>query len=444
MGDYVLLFLGQSENDFVLVDKVADSVCANEKLVFVDQYLQKDILYAGYADAAVMKNVGNAGMLGYRMFDALVRGVKDGLGAASSLGDTQDVEVLLESLGKQGAQLAGMFKVTDAGYIAYLEEGVKVEVYGGFNMPALNLTQSHKLAPLATGENTVFFANWVNDKSYNAKALEYVDTLGETAYLLTQRVAALDINSDEFKQFQGGFGMFDGKFRKDVLGVWQALRGDFADGLGEESAVVIDLNGTLPKVPNVPKPLLTGGKSPRISYVSTVADRSKLQSSWNQINTSLENILKTVSEMKGEEIPMQEPMSSEKDGLKTWFVPVPFQNDDFVPSVSVSDRLFLASTSKTFSEGLAEKFKAGGGESRNGAWLHVDFSVMNQYANQWLDLVSKNSKELFPSESAQKDFETNKPMVQEALKALGTVEELTVHTRNEGGRTRISLHLKAK
>ena len=183
---------------------------------------------------------------------------------------------------------------------------------------------------------------------------------------------------------------------------------------------------------------------PRIGYVSTVTDRAKLQSSWTRLNDSAENILKTVSEMAGKEIPMQVPMSSEKNDLKTWFIPIPFQNDDFVPSVSVSDELFFVSTSKAFSEGLADRFKQGGGESRKGAWLRVDFKVLHEYAQQWFDLVEKNTDEVIPSESAREDFTANKPMIEKAMQAFSSLEDLTLHTRSENGRSRISLHLKVK
>ncbi len=444
MGDYVIFFLGQTEDDLVFVDNAADSVCANEKMTFIDQYIDKDILYAGYYDSELTKSRASLGAIGYRMVGSLAKGLKDGLGDASSLGDTQDVEVLLESLEKQGTQLASMFSVTDAGYVGYLEDGLKFELFGGSNIPALDLGKTNTLSPLEQGEGTVLFANWTQDKDYNEKVMEYVDTLGETSYMVTKRIAALDLDDADFKQFKQGVGMFDQSFRADVLDVWQALRGDMCAGLGAESALVIDVNGVLPKVPGVPAAILKEGKSPRISYVSTVADRSKLQASWKRINGSAENILKTVSKMVGNEIPMQVPMSSEKDGLKTWFVPVPLQNDDFVASVSVSDELFFASTSKTFSEGLAAQFKKGGGESRQGAWLHVDFKVLNQYASQWLELVSKNADQILPSESAREDFTENKPMIEDALKALGSLDSLTTHTRNEGGRSRVSFHLKVK
>ncbi|MBK1829747.1 hypothetical protein JIN77_03355 [Verrucomicrobiaceae bacterium R5-34] len=444
IGDYVMIFVGQSEDDLVLVDQAEDSVCANEKMAFLDGFLDKDILIAGYSDSKLIDQGSSLSGIGYRLLSSLAKGAGQGLSEASSLGDTRDVEALLESLADQGEKLAALFTATDAGYVAFIEDGVKMESFGGPGAPALDLGETHSLAPLETGENTVMFANWTDNEDYNQKVMEYIDTLGETSYLVTKRIAALDIDDGDFRDFKQGVDMFDSKFRSDALELWKALRGDLANGLGAESALVMDVNGTFPKVPDVPKAILDNGKTPRLAYVSQVADRSKLQASWSRLNTSAENILKTISEMSGNEIPMQVPMSSEKNDLKTWFIPIPFQNDDFVASVSVSDELFFASTSKTFSEGLAERFKAGGGTERNGAWLHVDFKVLNKYANDWLTLVSDNAETAFPNESAREDFVENKPKIEKAIKALGTLEKLSVHTRSEGGRTRISAHLQAK
>jgi len=442
IGDYVILFFGSSEDDFVIVDDVADSLCASENIVFLDPYLGKDILSVGLRDAEVIHTIGNVEAIGYRIFSSIARGFSSGLSEAGSLGDTQDLEALLDSLDSQGRKLASMFGGTDAGYVAFIEDGLKIESIGGSNMPAIDFDKSHSLAPLATGDGTFFFANWTSNESYNKKVMEYVDTLGETTYLLTKRIAALDINDRDFDDFKESLDMFDKSFRSDVLEIWKALREDMADGLGAETAIVMDVNGSLPKIPSVPSAVLKEGKMPRIAYVSTVSDRDKLKSSWTRLNTSAENILKTVSEMAGKEIPMQEPMSSEKNDLTTWFIPILFQNNDFVPSVSVSDDLFFASTSKKFSEGLAERFKQGGGESRKGAWLHVDFNLLHDYAEQWLDLVDKNADELIPSKSAREDFFENKSDIEALMKALRSVESLTVHTRQEGGRTRTSLHLK--
>ena len=443
VDDYVIFFAGKSVDDFVFVDKVENSVCANEKMHYIDSYLEKDILYAGFKSAEMSEGVDSVSSLVFRMIGSAVKGAGKGLSEASALGDTRDVEALLESLVDQGEAMISLFTSTDTGYVAYLEDGIKIESYGGSNMPGIDFTKTNAFAPLESGEGTLLFANWTGNESYNEKVMNYVDTLGETSYLMSQRVAALDIDNGDFLKFKQGLGLFDAQFSKDVMSLWAALRGDLAAGLGAESAVIVDVNGSFPRIPNVPEVILKEGKVPRIAYVSEVVDRAKLKTSWDKINTSAENILKTVSNMAGKEIPMQVPMSSEKNDLKTWFIPLPFQNDDFVPSVSVSDKLFFASTSKKYSESLAESFANGDGYSRKGAWLHVDFTVFNNFAQEWLELVEANADEVFADDSIRDDFMENREKLITAMKAFETLKKMTMHTRREGGRIRISMHLQA-
>lgn len=446
IDQYVVSFVGASVEDFVLVDKVGDSVCSLDKLKPTDAYLDKNLLAVMYSDGDVSRGLESLQVLGYRSVSALAEGLKKGLKRSSSLGDTQDVEVLLDTLVDQGKALSELFKISDNCLIAYIEDGLKLESYGGPNLPAIDFKTKHSLSSLGTNEGTVFFANWTSNKEYNSLVAEYVDTLFETGYTMAGRVAGFnDIDSRDFKQFQQGYQMFDSVIKKDISTLSGALRHEMGEGLAAESAIVIDLNGTFPKLPLLPEAIVKEAKMPRIAFVSPVEDRKKLQSAWTNANTSIENILKTVESFAGAKIPMQVPMSSEKDGLKTWFVPIPFQNDDFVPSVSVSDDLFFASTSKSFSEGLAEQLKKeGDAASRQGAWIHVNFSALHQYAKDALTLVQNNTDELIESDSAREDFIENQVLIEDTLEAFSGIKSFSSHIRQDNGQTRVSVHFKAE
>jgi len=303
---------------------------------------------------------------------------------------------------------------------------------------------------MSQGEGNLLFANWATNPKYNEGLMSLIDTLVEVGYATSQHIlpqlasqAAADEGNADFIQYNASIQMFDQMFRSDLMEVWKALRTDMAEGLGSETALVVDINGSLPKAPMLPEAIVKGGKIPRVAYVSTVDDREKLQTSWTRLNKALESLLKKASEMTGADIPMQVPMSSEKEGLKTWFVPIPFQNDDFVPSVSVNDDLFLASSSKRFSEDLASLVAKGDGDSRQGVWLDIDMKVMHSYAEQWLKLIEDNADELM-SASELSDFNANKEMIETGLGALGMMDSFTYHMRSEGGRNRTSVHLKTR
>ena len=137
--------------------------------------------------------------------------------------------------------------------------------------------------------------------------------------------------------------------------MWDSFSGDFGGSLGNERAWIVDLNGSVPAIPGIPQPVVDEAKFPRISMVAPVTDRAKLAASWEKMNTSLTSMLAKVSEMTGQDIPMQKPISSEKDGFTTWFFSMPFFNDDFMPSVTVGDQWFAASTSKNQALDLVNK-----------------------------------------------------------------------------------------
>ncbi|MGB2009940.1 MAG: hypothetical protein ACPH5P_03535 [Akkermansiaceae bacterium] len=447
IDEYVVLFVGNSEEDLVIIEDVNESLCASDQIEFIDSYLDKDLFSFGVSNGSMASSSAALEKMFYGLFGSLAQGLSDGLEEADALGDTQDIEVMLDALHQKAKGILAMYEESNAGYVAFIEDGIKFEMHGGSNMPHLDMDTEHTLTPMSQGERNLLFLNWVSDPEYNENVMQFIDILSQTSYSLTRHLLPILEKADgngEFAAFNAGMQMFDQMFRDDLLEIWRALRTNMAEGLGAETAVVVDLNGAMPKAPMLPEPIIENGKMPRIAYVSTVDDRDKLKQSWQRLNKSIDSLLRKAGELAGGmEIPMQAPMSSEKNGLTTWFVPVPFQNDDFVPSVSVSDELFFASTSKQFAEGLSAQAGKDASGQRSGMWLEIDLKVSHQYAQDWLELVEDNADDLMSAPEAD-DFRANKEMLEAALEALGSLDKFIYHVRKEDGQTRTSLHLKSK
>ncbi|MCX6867379.1 MAG: hypothetical protein NTV46_14365, partial [Verrucomicrobia bacterium] len=186
------------------------------------------------------------------------------------------------------------------------------------------------------------------------------EALFETVYAMTMKVSEVKMAEEQMPEFRHMAKLFDTKFRKDAVALWDVLSGDFQGSLGRERALIIDLNGSVPAMPGIPQAVVDEGKFPRISLIAPLTDRTKLAASWEKMNTCATGILAIISEMNGKEIPMQKPISSEKGGLTTWFISMPFFNDDFLPSVTVGDQWFVASTSKNQAIDLVNKAAKGG------------------------------------------------------------------------------------
>jgi hypothetical protein len=245
----------------------------------------------------------------------------------------------------------------------------------------------------------------------------------------------------EAQEFLQGFALFDEKMKKDALVLWGGLRGA-ENGFGLESVLEVDLQGSLPTVPKVPDAIIEKGVAPRISVVRPVTDREKLQQSWKEIEGAAANLLKTASQEFGEKIPMQKPMSSQSDGLKTWFYPIPMQTDDFVPSVTLNDKFAVFSTSKNHAIEMAEAASKAP-EAATGLKVDVTFAPLQQFLQGWLQLANENP-EIFSDEEMRAAFLEEQEDLARAVKALEEFESWSLHTRMDDGEMRTSTFLKTK
>lgn len=437
VGDYVVIFFGKDVADLKFAASVDESILARDDMSFAKDYSDKELVSLMFIEENLQKTFfGNGSM------KQLAAGVKDGFKETEAFGDTRVLEVLLDDLAKRGEALMSTYEAKRFGGVAFIEDGFKFEAFGGSNAPAVDLKAPRHLAGLGNKDDVLFFANWVGDSAYSEKQLEYLDAMGSTAYQFAKHTSELDINDEDFKQFSEGFKMFDGQFRPELLELWGALRTDLNAGLASESAFVIDINGEMPTVPEVPKAVIDNGRIPRISYVSTVEDRAKLSGSWDRINKSAEKILVKVSEMTGNEIPMQRPFKNSNDGLASYTFPIPMTHQNATPTVVVSDELFFVSTSPDFATALAGRYDAAS-KAEAGATMIFDFDALGTWSKGWVELLDKNEGKFLGAEE-KAEYDEVRPMIGEFLEALKELDHLKVDTREEAGELRSSLHLKVR
>ncbi|MBK1816672.1 hypothetical protein JIN84_13685 [Luteolibacter yonseiensis] len=435
VGDYVVLFFGGSADDFKLSPDLAGSIVSTDSLAFTDAYASKDLAAISYGAKASMDTlIATAGG-----FSDFTNGLRDGLAGSEGLGDTRDLESLFTIVAEREAALRKLAGNDASGIAAFFEEGLKIESYGGYDSGMIDWKATNKLAHLGAGDDVFLFANMSVDAAYDTKSREFLEALMETTYELTLKVSEMPLEGEEAAKYQEMVKLFDSKFRPDLLALWDAFTDDFGNSLGKESALVVDLKGGLPTVPNIPKVVVDKAKAPRITVIAPVSDRAKLSGSWDKMNTTLTGTLAKIGEMTGNEIPMQKPLSSEKNGSTTWFFPMPFFTDDFLPSVTVSDKWYAASSSKAQALDLISKADAGG-ETSQGFHFNVNFKALEKYARESYQLFEENSNDLIGG-SISAD---QKKLVQDSLDILSDLDKLTVHSRRESGVLRTSVHFKTK
>ncbi len=435
VGDYVLLFIGGSADDLKLASSPTESLLSGNALAFGDAYLSKDLAALSYGQKEAMEFiVKSAGGIA-----DMTNGLRDGLSGANGLGNTRDLEALFQIVAEREAAIRKLTTVDHSGMIAYFEEGLKIESFGGTDYGMFDFKTTNKLAALGDADDVLLFADATVDADYDQKSHEFIEALLETTYALGMKVAEVQSDEGEMAQFKGMTKMFDEKFRPDLVALWDAFSGDFGSSLGGESALVIDLKGSAPAIPGIAQSIVDKAKVPRISVIAPVTDRAKLSGSWDKMNTTLTSTLGKISEMTGAEIPMQKPLSSEKNGNTTWFFPMPFFTDDFLPSVTVGDKWFVASSSKLQALDLISKADAAT-EGRSGLLFSMNFKTLQTYLKDTSKLVGDNAEAITgsPLEAEQKS------QISKGISALDDLDKLTVHSRREGAMVKTSIHFKTR
>lgn len=436
IGDYALLFFGSSADDLSFAADPASSLVGTESLAFCDSYLSKDLAAVIYGQKeSISRMIAASGGL-----SDMAAGLRDGLAGADGLGDTRDLEALLRIVGEREVALRKLSGNETFCTAVYFEDGLKVESLGGTDMGAVDWKAPNKLASLGDSEDVVMFVNMSANAAFDEQSRAYLEALMETSYAVAMKVSELPMEDENMAQFKEMAKMFDSSFRTDAVALWEALSGDFGSGLGNESALIVDLKGTVPAIPGIPQEIVNEGKFPRISVVAPVTDRAKLAASWEKMNASSTGILGKVSEMIGQQIPMQKPISSDKDGFTTWFFSLPFFNDDFMPSVTVGDQWFAASTSKTQALDLLGKATKGG-ETRDGLTFTMNFKALQKFSSETLEMVKKNQAAILGD-----DAMTPAQLKHSAdlIAALDELDKLTARCRRENGALRTSIHLKTR
>src|SRR5690606_28051355 len=92
VGDYVVLFIGGSESELELTADVKESLAANDSMGFADEDLSKAVMALAYGEKDCLKTlVDNASGL-----SDTAKGIRDGLAGEDGLGDTREIESLLQ------------------------------------------------------------------------------------------------------------------------------------------------------------------------------------------------------------------------------------------------------------------------------------------------------------------------------------------------------------
>ena len=435
LDDYLLVYAGSSADACPIAESIETSLAANDQISFVDGHLGNPIHGLLFGSEDLMGALDGGGL------KQMAEGIRDGISAVDGFGNERELIALLDMIGEREDSVLELMDSSTFGGLITLDGGVRFDIFGGIESGVIDYSADHQLASLGEGDNVLMFGNWVSGEEYEKRVSDLMEVIVESAYALTGKVMATEVEEGDLAEFQQGFQMFDELFREDFLNLYDGLR-TAGEGLGHENAIVVDLNAAVPPFPGVPQELVEGGRFIRASYVAPVTDRAKFGDAWKKVDLSVRAMLKSAKEMGAGDISMLVPTSSEKNDLVTWYFDAVAFSDDVKPSVTLNDDWFVASTSKTQALDLVGRAGSEAKVSRKGAWFELDLDTLREYADETLDLFNDNAEVILVDDA--EEFQAEFPRIKKGLKALQQFDAITIHDRKENGNRRISLHLRTR
>jgi hypothetical protein len=438
VGDYMVLSIGPDRSHLKFATESSESLIAQKGFKFMHGYADKQLLAYGYAAKELLQSLNSLGS-DAGMFTELMTSA---LGMAEELGF--DVSKITPLIKKFSSQLVSLTKVkadTSAGVI-YVEDGLKGASIGGFSTPGLDGGKTLKLAG-AIPDDAFLAINMAATAKHKATSIDFMETCAQLVY---QGVFSFARSNEAPPEMAEMLGMVDQEFVPKMLKAWSIMKEKVFKGLGTEAGVVIDLKGSMPKIP-IDHPAVgvavKKGKLPRIAVFNSVSERKLLSEAWDEMVPLLNDMAQGIpGQAPGQEFEIPDPLTSDGKHIKTHFFGLPFVSNDFLPSLSISDDLFFLSTSKNYTEQLAAKIASGEGKEIKGAFMQMRFSALHAYAGQWLDLVVDNSGAFFAgNEFAEEDFKENAENIRMGLNLLKGIKGVSFH-RYKDKRWRSDWHLE--
>ena len=383
IDEYVILGIGPDHKHIKFAKSEENSLLAVSDFEFAKGYGEKKILAYNYLSKSALTAFYAKDSL-KAMSDSIVKLIESMKEGGIDL--TKAVP-LMKNFGNQITKIVDISIDSTAG-VLYRENGLKWASVGGYSVAGMDSSSSLKLAPNVP-KDAFFLLNAVEDPKYRASGIEITETIAELIHIIGSSAVKIQGGEDAGQIF----AMFDQMLTPKILKVWGIMKNKVANGLGSEGGIVVDLKGSMPKVPGFPAVFIKNGKLPRVAVYNSVKNRKLLSEAWDELVPVINEIAAAVpGQEPGQEFQLPDSLSSEGKNVTTHFMGLPFVSNDFLPSLSISDEMFFLSTSKKFTEDLAASIVKPNEEKITGLVMKVRFDSLTQFAGDWLTLAEENNE----------------------------------------------------
>ena len=422
---HLIVSTGKNLDHVKFAPDAASSLLARPELGHLLPYAEKNLCALTYASAATLNAIHDDQPL-IPMLRGVVGALKENE-MFKAMGDILDKKVTELSPLESNVYNRQFTSIAGAGW--WEGGALQGEFFGGTQARFMTGGKPLTFAPLVDQPGVVFGIAYHRNPEYEKAVRLWIEKFVSIAYTAAQELVKAGIAGQD-----GGmqFAMFEGLLLPTLLKVYEANKAIDEKGLGSQFAMILDVNGKMPSLPNVPIESAEKMKFPRATMIGDVASRAEIAAGWKSINETVTGVAAMVASMSGgtkegaapPAIPS--PESAEANGMTTWFYKNEFLNGDLYPAAAINDKLLVLSTSKPAAEAFAAGLAKPSDTKIEGCVWRFDASALATFVSDTATLNPTQTPEQI------KELKQN-------LKWVQPFHALEGHIFEEKGQPRVSL-----
>lgn len=262
---------------------------------------------------------------------------------------------------------------TNGAGVAWWDGGLQAEWAGGVSEASTKvLSQPSALHPVLEEPALVFGMS--GQSTATGKGRVYFEAWMSTAHVAAVELIKAGVGGE---QAAGALKLAEAAVLPEVVAIYDGTKTIWQKGLGGDGAFVLDVGGKMPALPGLPP----GGQEvplPRLAVVQEMKNRELLGVSWQNIETAAQKLVNQLPLPQPFELP--KPIGRERDGVTSHSYALPFESEDLVPCVSLTERWFMMGTSRAQQNQMAKLLRQpAGAASMPGMRVRAGFAKLREF-----------------------------------------------------------------
>lgn len=424
VGDYLIISIGSDHSHVKFSGNPADSALAIPAVARrAAQFAAKQPISIGYGGNAMLEKLH-----GKLEFADAFKKISDEL---STLLKPEHIAAMQADVRKFEGKAQALYtaKFDPMVSVSFWDGGIHTEAFGGAQQTWLDGAKPLSFASLLTPAAFVFTDSRSNPAN-DGKVADLIEDGTGMLWGWYEKYGRTMVPENE----RQGAQMAEMMALPMIKDLWAASR-KLSKALGHETAFIFDLNGNMPKVPNLP-PAFADGKVPRIAWVAELKDRAGVSDAW----TGFSKIIKQLAAFApGGGVP--DPVMKKEGDTEIHYVELPIPTDDLLPHIAISKDRWIISTSPSLTKEIVSKSPAAGGYPLGGE-MRMQVPAICDMADAWLKVIDKDPATFFHGSSDQAQYAQLRPTFGELIKLGRSIQSLEWRMFSEEGASRNSMFLK--